>query len=171
LVYRGLLWQEVERVLDRDGKNEADLARAWKKPTGKSASKSTVKRLREGELPTTLENLDGIAAALGMELGDLVWPLIHPVDPETAERRAATQTRRAQLAFYKRLIDRHMAALEKEDAERLLALVGLLGTTAPDEVETAIDFVEFLVQRRAGHRIEVHGQSADRADKRGGKAS
>ncbi len=146
--YRKRLWRAV---LDALGdKTKADLARLWGK------SKSTVNRLETSDLPTTLGNLDAIAAALGLELGDLLWPLVDPVDPDTAQSRFASQAKQAQTALYKRLIDRHMAALMKPDVQELLRLAGLLGMTAPEEVPTVIDMLEGLVERR-GAREQIFG--------------
>lgn len=144
--YRERLWAEVARALDVSEKNKAALSRDWGK------SKSTVQRLEEQYLPTTLGNIDDLAAALGMELGELLWPVVQPTDPAAAEKRGNSRALRAQTAFFDSQMRRYLSALKSNDSRAVLRLIGRLGIVAPDDLPTVIAQLEGLVQFRERER-------------------
>ncbi len=140
--YRQLVWDQVESELDRTEQSRADLARRWGK------SKSVVTRLETGDLPTTLSNLDSLAAALDMELGAFVWPLVQPKDAEGAAKRASALAMRLMVATHSTLVRRYLAALNYDTSQRVLRLVGRLGMTAPGDLVLFADMLEALMERR-----------------------
>jgi len=140
--YRKLVWRQVEDELGRTQQSKADLARRWRK------SKSVVTRLEDGELPTTLGNLDSLAAALDMELGAFVWPLVQPNDAAGAARKAEAQSLRLQVATFNNLQRKFLDALNHDTAQRVLRVVGRLGMTAPGDLLLFAEAMEALMERR-----------------------
>jgi hypothetical protein len=140
--YRKLVWRQVDGELGRTRRSKADLAGRWGK------SKSVVTRLETGDLPTTLGNLDSLAAALDMELGAFVWPLVQPNDAEGAARKAASQSMRLLVTTHNALQRKYLAALNHDTSQRLLRLVGRLGMTAPEDLVLVADMLEALMERR-----------------------
>jgi transcriptional regulator with XRE-family HTH domain len=152
--YRQLVWDQVESELERTGQSRADLARRWGK------SKSVVTRLEKGDLlPTTLGNLDSLAAALDMELGAFVWPLVQPKDAEGAAKRASAQSARLMVTTHNALARKYLNALNHDTQQRLLRVVGQLGMYAPDELPTVIDQLEGLMQRRKPQATTTQGEA------------
>ncbi len=120
--YRKLVWRQVEDELGRTQQSKADLA--------------------------TLGNLDSLAAALDMELGAFVWPLVQPNDAAGAARKAEAQSLRLQVATFNNLQRKFLDALNHDTAQRVLRVVGRLGMTAPGDLLLFAEAMEALMERR-----------------------
>lgn len=144
--YRRRLWAQVELAMPRLDLDRQGLAQRWRR------SKSTVTRLANGDLPTTLSNVASLAAALDVEPGDLLWPVVEPESPkraaERALRRAAEQQAQAVSNAHERHITAYLAALDGDQAQRVLRLVGRLGRVAPADLDMVGHMLDGLVAAR-----------------------
>lgn len=140
--YRQRLWRQVKVALE--GTTKAEIARRWGRP------KSAVTRLETEDLPTTLGNLHSLAVALDMELGELLWPLVNPKDPEGAAQEAEDRFSKADADVFGRQLRKLKEAMESDDAERFVRVMGRLAMVSPHELPTVIDMVEGLMLLREG---------------------
>jgi len=141
-MYRRRLRLQIKPTLERTTK--AAIARRWGRP------KSAVTRLESEDIPTTLGNLDSLAAALDMELGELLWPLVNPKDPEGAAQEAEESYNNAEVEVFNRHVRQLKDDMASDDAQRLVRVVAGLARVAPDELRTVIDIVEGLTLLRKG---------------------
>src|SRR5437667_9229436 len=146
---RQRLWLQVKPALERTTK--AGIARRWENRDGTGTRpKSALTRLENSQLPTTLGNLHSLAAALDMQLGELLWPLVNPKDPEGAAREAEDRYSKADADIFGRQLRKLKEAMESDDAQRFVRMMSRLAMVSPDELPTVIDMVEGLMLLREG---------------------
>jgi len=141
--YRDRLWQEIERRLSSRGESKTDLARQWGK------QKSTVTRLAEREVPTTLGNLEELAdRVFDMDLAELLWLILHPEDAAQVQQQAVWEMWRTMEAVQ----DQFLAGLDAPNSRRVMYAVGRLASSAPADLALLADMLEATANHREQRR-------------------
>lgn len=137
--YRTRLRSAVEAKLGRGRGRNAAFAKKWDR------SDADVKRLFDLGVPTTLSNITSLATALGITVGELVWPLLSPEDPAGAAQEAENLAMRADVEVLRDLLNQFGDAARSDEAQRFARFAALLGMYAPEELRAFGNLLESRV--------------------------
>jgi DNA-binding Xre family transcriptional regulator len=133
----------VRRHLAERNETKADLARNW----GTNQAQAG-RVINEGAgVSTDLGNLDAIAAALDLEITDLLFPMLRLRDWDDAALKQSDRAAGKMVRAFNRDAERYLGGLDRVQARRLLKLI----TLVPDsDLKVIVDIVEAYLQMKKG---------------------